>query len=243
MAGFRPSILFIYGLVLTLLAFIYRDPFILSIVAIPNFVVGFILGWRRFKILLILFLLGFIGLFLNAYLVSNTGEAIIVWGPMVVREGVIEALTIIGLRLATITGGTMIFLSLSDPYETIKYLESDLYIPKGISFSIFYALRLLPLIQREAREVQNIRVERGYRRFLISPSDFKSFILPLLSIFIERAYWTGVAAELRGFQLRKRRKIPFKLSSYDYLILLLIIIQVLAPILLNLLLISIGIRI
>ena len=229
MAKYRPSILFMYGLVITLLAFIYRDPLSLSIVAIPNFTVGFILGWRRFKILLILFFLGFIGLFLNAYLVANTGETVYIIGPLVVREGVVEALTTIGLRLAAITGGTMIFLVLSEPYETIKYLESDLYIPKGISFSIFYALRLLPLIQREAREVQNIRVERGYRRFVITPSDFKSFILPLLSIFMERAYWTGVAAELRGFQLRRRHRISFKPSPYDFLIVILIILQVLIP--------------
>ena len=235
MAKYRPSIIFLYGIVITLLAFIYRDIYSLSLIAFPNFIVGLLLGWKRFKILMILFFLGFIGLFLNAYIVSNTGDVVYTLGPLAIREGVVEALTTIGLRLAAITGGTMIFLSLSDPYETIKYLEADLHIPKGISFSIFYALRLLPLIQREAREVQNIRVERGYRRYVITPSDFRSFILPLLSIFMERAYWTGVAAELRGFQLRRRSRIPFKLSIYDYIIIMFILIQMSAPYIIRLL--------
>jgi len=232
MNGVRPSILFIYGLSITILAFIYRDVTTLSLIAIPNFIVGFILGWRRFKILLILFILGFIGLFINAYLVSNTGEIVYIYDPIVIREGVLEALYTIGLRLAAITGGTMIFLSLVDPYETVKYLESDLYIPRGISFSIYYALRLLPLIQREAREIQGIRVERGYRRFIATPSDITSFLLPLLSTFMERAYWTGVAAELRGFQLRRRGRVPFKLSIYDYIVVSILIIQILTPYLL-----------
>lgn len=235
MAKYRPSIIFLYGIVITLLAFIYRDIYSLSLIAFPNFIVGLLLGWKRFKILMILFFLGFIGLFLNAYIVSNTGDVVYTLGPLAIREGVVEALTTIGLRLAAITGGTMIFLSLSDPYETIKYLEADLHIPKGISFSIFYALRLLPLIQREAREVQNIRVERGYRRYVITPSDFRSFILPLLSIFMERAYWTGVAAELRGFQLRRRSRIPFKLSIYDYIIIIFILIQMSTPYIIRLL--------
>lgn len=229
MARFRASILFIYGLAVTLLAFIYRDILSLSIISIPNILIGTVLGWRRFKFIILLLFLGFIGLFLNAYLVSNTGELVIKIWLLDVREGLISAITTIGFRLMAIAGGTLIFLSLVEPYETVKSLENDLFLPKGISFSIYYALRLLPLIQREAIEIQNIRVQRGFRKYLITPSDFKSFILPLLSIFLERAYWTGIAAELRGFQLRRPSRKKVKLSFYDYLIIASILLQILLP--------------
>ncbi len=229
MNRFRGSILFIYGLILALLAFIYRDNLVLAIIAIPNLTVGSILGWKKFKIIVIFLLIGFIGLFINTYLVSNTGEIVFDTGFFIIREGVVDAFSSIALRLMTISGGTLIFLSLSDPYETVKTLENDLYLPKGISFSIYYALRLIPLIQRESREIQNIRVQRGYRKYLVTPNDFKTFLLPILSILLERAYWTGIAAELRGFQMRKTLHRKPILTIYDYIIIALLTIQVLLP--------------
>ncbi len=230
MPRIRPSILFIYGLVITLLAFIFRESSSIFIIAIPNLAIGIILGWRRYKIIIFLFILGYIGLFINSLLVANQGAVVFKFLFLVVREGALKAANSIFFRLGLITGGTLIFLSLSDPLETVRTLENDLRLPKGPTFSIYYALRLLPLVDRIYRDLRFIRRERGYRGYIITPRDFSTFLLPLLSNLLDKAYWTGIAVELRGFNIRRRLHEPIKLSRYDYIVILIMIIQVMIPI-------------
>lgn len=79
-------------------------------------------------------------------------------------------------------------------------------------------------MNRDYNEIMNIRKERGFRRIPITPSDIKALLVPLVAVGIDRAYWIGIAAELRGFSLRKRVFKPsFKLV--DYIIIALAIVQ------------------
>lgn len=229
MTRIRPSILFIYSLVLSMEAFLFREPSSIWMIAIPNLLAGIILGFRRYKLIIGLFLIGYIGLFINSLIVSNIGEEVIRIWFITVRSGAVESANSIFMRLGLITGATLLFLSLSNPLDTVKALENDLRLPKGPTFSIYYGLRLFPLVERIYRDVRFMRMQRGYRGYIVTPNDLKTFLLPILSNLLDKAYWTGIAVELRGFSLRKRVGEQIRLEIWDYLILSILIIEFIIP--------------
>lgn len=200
-----PTSTFLYALVITALAFTFREQRQLAAIGLPNGLFGFSLGFRRSKWVILLFALAIWGTFLNSLIVANTGDLVVHMGPLEVRVGAINATLTIGLRLLAIAGAALIFFSSTSPRDLIRHLEAELRLPKGLAFSIAYSLRLFPLMQRDFREIQLARLERGYRRFPITPTDVRSMMLPLLSVGYERAVWTGIGAELRGFASRKVR--------------------------------------
>lgn len=200
-----PTSTFLYALAVTALAFTFREARQLAAIGLPNGVLGFSLGFRRSRWIILLFSTAVWGTFLNALIFANTGIPVAQIGPLTVRMGAINATLTIGLRLLAIAGAALIFFSSTSPRDLIRHLEAELRLPKGLAFSIAYSLRLFPLMQRDFREIQLARAERGYRRVPLTPTDVRSIMLPLLSVGYERAIWTGIGAELRGFASRKRR--------------------------------------
>ncbi len=221
----RPSTLLVYAVILAVVAFMARTELSLVVPAIPNFVAGIYFTLRRrLYIVIAAFVLAVWALFLNALFFVNYGEPILVLGPLVIRENAVKATMIVAFRLMTLVGPAMIFVSNVEPRELIRSLERDLGLPKGLAFSLSLAVRLIPLMNRDYNEIMNIRKERGFRRIPITPSDIKTLLVPLVAVGIDRAYWIGIAAELRGFSLRKRVFKPsFKLI--DYIIIALAIVQ------------------
>jgi energy-coupling factor transport system permease protein len=221
-----PTSLFVYALTITLLAFAYRSMHQLAIIAVPNILLGFILGFRRLKILFALLLISVLGTFLNALITANRGQEILSLGFLVVKAGALEATLSIGLRLMAIAGSSAIFYSLTNPREAVKDLESELGIPPGPAFSLLYTLRLLPLMQRDFREIQLTRLERGYRKIPITATDVKSVLLPLLSVGLRRALWAGIIAELRGLSSRRTKR-RIVIGLLEYLLLSALLVQLL----------------
>lgn len=204
-----PAQLFIYGIIVTLLVFVADSKDALLAMALINGVPGFLLGARRYPFLTLLVVIGIWGTFLNALLLVNTGEPVFSIGPLVVREGAVNATMIIGLRFITLGGVSLLYVSQIKPRESLKSLEAELGLPKGIAFSIAFALRLLKLGEQDIREILQMRRQRGARRIPVTPSDYESLMMPLLSLMLERARWVGIAAELRGFALRENAKRTF----------------------------------
>lgn len=200
-----PTSTFLYALAITALAFTFREQRQLAAIGLPNGLLGFSLGFKRSKWIILLFAIAIWGTFLNSLLLANTGDPVVHMGPLEVRVGALNATLTIGLRLLAIAGAALIFFSSTNPRDLIRHLEAELRLPKGLAFSIAYSLRLFPLMQRDYREIQLARLERGYRRFPITPTDVRSIMLPFLSVGYERAVWTGIGAELRGFASRRRR--------------------------------------
>ena len=223
------SIGFIYALTITLLAFIYRSGTPLYVIALINGLTGFTLGVKRYRFIIVLFILSVWAVFLNALLVSNTGEPVLVIGSFVIREGVIEALINISSRLLAIAGVALLFISIYTPLEIIRGLETELRLPKIIVFPLAYGLRLLPVIRRDYEEIKLARRQRNYRTIPLTPWDIASYLQPLINLSYERALWTGIAIELRGFQYRKPRRIRVKLNLMDYILILLLSIQLIIP--------------
>lgn len=227
----RPStsILFIYGLVITLLAFVYRDPYSLLLISIPNAAIGFTLGFKRAKLIVILLLISVWGTFLNAILVANHGPIVCVWGPIIIRQGAFQALVQVELRLLAIAGAALIFVGTARPEEIIRDLEAELRLPKSITFSLAYALRLIPLMKRDYEEIMLCRRERGYRQVAYLPRDIKTLLLPLLSIAYQRALWAGITVELRGFRKRRPKYRLPRIGVTEIIVLSWLALQIIIP--------------
>ena len=234
----RPSTLFLYGLIITLLVLMTRDIKILLLIVVINTPVGIFLGIRRrLGLFLALFFIGLIGVFINSFFIGNTGRVIYSFYGIVFREGFIRAFTAITLRLLAILGVALIFTSIVNTREFIRSLENELHLPTGIAFATSIGIRMLDIVSRDAREIRHIRIMRGMSRYPITPSSLLGYLRPLLSMGLERARWIGIAAEMRGLGRRKRVKIKVGYSIIDYLVWILLLIQVsaVASILLNIL--------
>lgn len=221
----NPSVLFLYGLFLTILAFALRKIEPLTFSALLNVAMGLILGFKRFRFLITVFLLSLIGVAVNAIIFAG-GEPIYQFGPLIIRSKAITGFIEVSLRLALMLSATLIFSSLTNPRDLLRSLESELGLPKQVSFTVSLSLRLLRIFEADIREVQAVRKSRGLRTIPLTPSDWGSFLSPLLSIGLERGRWIGIAAELRGFSLRKSKKTCLKLSLIDCLIFTLMFIQI-----------------
>ncbi|MEM4519890.1 MAG: energy-coupling factor transporter transmembrane component T [Sulfolobales archaeon] len=221
----RPLTLFIYGLTVTVLAFIARSTQQLVLLSLINAPIGILLGFRRFKALIILFLIGLIGLFINALMFANNGAAVLNLYIITVREGALISFLNVTLRLLIILNATLIFITRINVRDFIKSLEEELGLPKDIAYALAVGLRMLSILERDAKEIQLIRVERGYRRFPLTPTDVSSFLRPLLSLGLERAVWIGIATELRGFAIRSSKRSGFKVGISDMLIYSFLVLQ------------------
>jgi len=221
----KPLTLFIYGLVITVLAFIARSTQQLLILSLVNAPVGILLGFRRLRVLIILFLLGLVGLFINALVFANNGAPVLDLQVITVRDGALISFLNVTLRLLTILGAALIFITQSNVRDFIKSLEEELGLPKDVAYTLAVGLRMLSILERDAKEIQLVRVERGYRKYPLTPSGVSSFLRPLLSLGLERAVWIGIATELRGFALRSLERKGFRVGVSDVLIYSLLIIQ------------------
>jgi len=226
MSRFRPSTLFIYGLGITILSLLSRELFPLIFLNIVNTPIGIYLGIRkRLKLFILLFFIGLVGLFLNSIVFSNTGHIIIKTGYLTIRSNALINFLKVSLRLSSILGAALIFVTQVNIREFIRALESEFRLPKDIAFATSVGIRMLKVIEKDSNEIQLIRIERGYRKYPITPSDLKSFLRPLLSLGLERAKWIGIAAELRGFARRKAVRYRIKYSINDYLVFITLGIQ------------------
>lgn len=201
-----PSILFIYGLWMALVIASERDLSDLLLLFFAVGVPGMVLGARRAVIVVYAVLVGSLGVFINSLIIANTGVEVARLGPLVVREGAVDATLSIVLRILALSGTGLLFIGLTTPRTAIRSLEEELRLPKGLAFSVAFALRMLPLIRRDFEEVRDSIRQKRDRRIPLAPSWVFSILAPMMSISLERALWVGIAAELRGFRLRKKRR-------------------------------------
>ncbi|GBF08862.1 conserved hypothetical protein [Aeropyrum pernix] len=224
----RPWALFVYGVLVTIIAIVGSGRELLATFLITG-VPGFVLGFVRYRFLVLLIPLTVIGTFLNALAIYYTGLArepgdIVarIW-VIEIPEFAVETTAVIALRVFSFAGAGLLLVSLVSPRDALRSLTEELGLPKGLAFSLAFALRLFPLIRRDLGEVMAVRRLRGYRTIPLSPSDYMSIIAPLLNVSLERAVWVGVSAELRGFRLRRvRRRLTFGLPEAFLAILLII---------------------
>ncbi|BAN90820.1 ABC-type cobalt transport protein [Aeropyrum camini SY1 = JCM 12091] len=207
----RPWALFIYGVLVTVIAIVGSGRELLATFLITG-VPGFLLGLARYRFLVLLIPLTVIGTFLNALAIYYTGlarepgEVVAKIWVVEIPQFAVETTAVIALRVFSFAGAGLLLVSLVSPRDALRSLTEELGLPKGLAFSLAFALRLFPLIRRDLSEVMAVRRLRGYRTIPISPGDYMSIIAPLLNVSLERAVWVGISAELRGFRLRRVKR-------------------------------------
>lgn len=209
--GASPVYLLGYASAITLMAVVEEDPRSLAVMTLLTGVPGVALGVARYGKLVALLALSIAGVFINAMMlyylgaVENPGPVIAEIGPLSIPWYAVHSTLVIGLRITAIAGAGLMVSGLVNPRDVLRSLE-EAGMPRGLAFSLAFAIRMLPLVLHEVGEVMATRRVRGYRRIPVTPGDFASIMLPLLSVAVERAIWVGVSAELRGFRSAPRRK-------------------------------------
>jgi len=202
----------VYSLAATLLGFYASDPRSQAVLLAFTGLPGLALGLLRFRLLVALIPFTIIGAFVNAMIiyylgaVEDPGPVVAEIGPIRVPEFAVGSTARVGARILVFAGAGLLIASLVTPRDAVKSLSDELGLPKGFSFSLAFALRLLPLLKNDADEILLVRRLRGHRSPPLTPRDYESIITPLLAASLERALWVGVAAELRGYSLRRVRR-------------------------------------
>lgn len=205
----RPSVSLAFALALsaTLAAFALDDPVPLLAISAAFLAMA---GRRLRRVAWVFALLAASapGVLLNAALFAGGGRVVVQLPGLALTEGALRASAAVLARLLAIAAAGAWFVTGYGPVEVARGLERELGLPKGVAFAVAYAFRSLPLVARDFEEVRAARKQRGYRLFPITPGDFSSYLVPLVRAAYERAVWTGVSMELRGFSIRRVERRP-----------------------------------
>ncbi|MEZ0393659.1 MAG: energy-coupling factor transporter transmembrane component T [Desulfurococcaceae archaeon] len=147
------------------------------------------------------------GIFMNAVYFSNEGQAVFTILGHEVRSGALEGFANVFLRTVLIAAVGSWFVSSYRPMEVVRGLE-EAGLPKGLAFSIAYALRSAELVARDFSEVLDSRRQRGRKFVPLNPVHVAEVLLPVVRLSYERALWVGISMDLRGFRLRRIRARP-----------------------------------
>ena len=124
------------------------------------------------------------------------------------REQIFYELTV-ALKYFTIVPIALLFILTTQPNEFAASLNA-IFIPYSIAYSVAIALRYIPDIQRDYRNISNAQQARGidmskeagaFKRL----KNIAAIILPLVLSSIERINSISNAMELRGFGKKPKR--------------------------------------
>ncbi len=130
-------------------------------------------------------------------------------GPLhATREGALYGLTI-ALRVASLGSSSIVFASTTDPRRLVNELVEVVHLPYRFAFAFYAALRFLPVLQTEVRNILNARAVRGEGKVaagLIDRLDLlKGVTVTVLARMIRRVQITAVAMDSRGFGAYRTR--------------------------------------
>lgn len=204
----KPSVLFLYAIAVSAMAFVFSSPASLAFPAVLNAALGFPIGRKSLpmKLIFIILLFNAWGALLNGIYFHNSGEVLLSLGSFTLRSEALSSFITLNLRFFLIIGATLFMLGLSGgSRDLVRSLERDLGMPSSIAFSISHAFRLFPLLSKDYGELIAARRERRVGTNVLNPFVLKEVLVSMLSVSYERAVWSGISAELRGVKLRKRR--------------------------------------
>lgn len=225
---FKPKVLtvMIYSFTLTGAAFMVDTIPGLLALALPPLVLATLLGRGKMLWLVLAYLIGCVGVFINSLMFANTGQEVVSTGLLTIRSNAVYAFAVVSLKLLAIScaGGVFIFsFSSTEIYRGLLY---EVGLPILVTLPLAYSLRMLPIIRRDLAEVIFQRRQKGYRTILLYPPHVASVVATLLSINYERARWSGISAELRGFRRVKPRR-SYRVAAIDLLFYMLLAAQLL----------------
>ncbi|MBA7700861.1 Energy-coupling factor transporter transmembrane protein EcfT [subsurface metagenome] len=128
----------------------------------------------------------------------------------ITHEGIFEGIGV-ALRILILTSLSIIFILTTEPKKLVQSLMQVAKVPYRIGYTLFAALRFIPLVYEEHKNITNAHLIRGVgfsRIGLYSKLNLlKSSIVPLLISGIRRAQEVSIAMDSRGFGAHKERTI------------------------------------
>ena len=101
-------------------------------------------------------------------------------------------------------------------------------VPHSFAFALTIALRFLPTIIKEAKEVMNAQRTRAHRLIFnilkpaLSVRSYIPVVIPLFIIIFNRSFELSLAAETRGFTPKIYERQKLKFSFIDFCVLLIL---------------------
>lgn len=125
-------------------------------------------------------------------------------------EGLFEGIGV-AVRILILTSLSMIFILTTEPKRLVQSLMQVAKLPYRIGYTLYTALRFIPLAYEEHKNITNAHLIRGVGFSNIGIfsklSLFKSTIVPLLINGIRRAQEVSIAMDSRAFGAYKKRTI------------------------------------
>lgn len=125
-------------------------------------------------------------------------------------EGLYEGIGV-ALRILILTSLSMIFMLTTEPKRLVQSLMQVAKLPYRIGYTLYAALRFIPLAYEEHKNITNAHLVRGVgfsRIGLFSKLNLlKSSVIPLLISGIRKAQDISIAMDSRGFGAYKKRTI------------------------------------
>ena len=193
---------------------------------LANFEVSYSLAWFGYAAALALgvarlplrtylrglsFFLG-IGLFVLLWhsLYSRVGgAALFAWGPLMVTWAGIVTGVAIFFRILALASLTLIYTLTTDPARLVESVIQVARVPYRIGFTLYAALRFIPLLENEAQVLANAHRVRGVGaggsqwgpvgRWVAQLRLSASLLVPLLVSGLQRARVMALAMDSRAF--------------------------------------------
>lgn len=133
---------------------------------------------------------------------EQTGAVLIAFGPLTISSGALLDGTEIGLRVCVAATAGVLGFATTDPTDLADALMQQLKAPPRFTIGALAALRLLPLLGAEWRQIASARRARGLEggwNPLRRSRLFASTMFTLLVGAIRRAGRLAAAMDARGF--------------------------------------------
>lgn len=131
------------------------------------------------------------------------GAALFAWGPITVTAAGIVNGVAICLRILALASLALIFTLTTDPARLVESVIQVARVPYRIGFTLYAALRFIPLLENEAQVLANAHRVRGvgagsqgwWARLRLTAS----LVVPLLVSGLRRARLMALAMDSRAF--------------------------------------------
>lgn len=119
-------------------------------------------------------------------------------GPLTITsEGLRFGMTF-ALRITLIASASLFFVWTTDPKKVVM-AAVYMRVPYRIAYSLFVALRFVPVIENEAMVIREAQTIRGVEQVKGKIEAAKRYVIPLLASSLQKSQRIAIAMEARGF--------------------------------------------
>lgn len=139
------------------------------------------------------------------------GAALFAWGPITVTAaGILNGVAIF-FRILALASLTLIFTLTTDPARLVESVIQVARVPYRIGFTLYAALRFIPLLENEAQVLANAHRVRGVgaggEGWAARLRLAASLVVPLLVSGLRRAQLMALAMDSRAFGATPQRTV------------------------------------